>query len=187
MPGLSSKRSAKETARFVEPMQCLAVAKLPEGSNWEYEIKFDGYRAFGSKSSGRVRLMSRNENDLAARFPILAQDLAGLPDETVIDGEIIALNDTGRRSFNVLQNYRRVGTPLQFYPFDVLTLAGRSLQHQPLEERRKVLRTKILPRTPESVLFSETLEATAWEVTAAAGSAGTGREPFSPPAAISQT
>jgi ATP-dependent DNA ligase len=180
-------RRAKATARFVEPMQCLPVAKLPEGSNWEYEVKFDGYRALGIKSGGRVRLMSRNQNDLAARFPILAQALAELPDETIIDGEIVALDKTGRPSFNVLQNYRRAGTPLQFYAFDVLTLAGRSLQDQALEERRKVLRTKILPRIPESVLFSETLEATAWEVTAAAGSAGTGREPFSPPAAISQT
>jgi ATP-dependent DNA ligase len=50
MPGLSSMRRAKATARFVEPMQCLPVAKLPEGSNWEYEVKFDGYRALGIKS-----------------------------------------------------------------------------------------------------------------------------------------
>ena len=172
MAGLTSKRRAKETARFVEPMQCLPVAKLPEGSNWEYEVKFDGYRALGIKSGGRVKLMSRNENDLAARFPILAQALAELPDETIIDGEIVALDETGRPSFNVLQNYRRAGTPLQFYAFDVLTLAQRSLQDRPLEERRKVLRTKILPRMPESVLFSETLEATASEVTEAVKAQG---------------
>jgi DNA ligase D-like protein (predicted ligase) len=164
VPGLRSKRRKKETARFVEPMQCLPVAKLPESSNWEYEVKFDGYRALGIKSGGRVRLMSRNQNDLASRFPILAEAFAELPDETIIDGEIVALDETGRPSFNVLQNYRRAGTPLQFYAFDVVTFAGRSLQDQPLEERRKVLRTKILPRMSESVLFSETLEATGPEV-----------------------
>jgi ATP dependent DNA ligase-like protein len=60
-------------------MQCLPVAKLPEGPNWEYEVKFDGYRALGIKSGGRVRLMSRNENDLAARFPILTRALANIP------------------------------------------------------------------------------------------------------------
>jgi hypothetical protein len=134
-------------------MQCLPVANLPEGPNWEYEVKFDGYRALGIKSGGRVRVMSRNENDLADRFPILAQALAKLPDETSIDGELVALDETGRPSFNVLQNCRRAGTPLQFYVFDVLTLAGRSLQDQPLEERRKALRTKVISALPDSVLF----------------------------------
>jgi hypothetical protein len=130
----------------------------------EYEVKFDGYRALAIKSGGRVRLLSRNENDLADRFPILVQALAELPDETSIDGELVALDEKGRPSFNLLQNYRRAGTPLQFYAFDVLTLAGRSLQDRPLEERRKVLRTKVLPRMPDSVLFSETLEASASEI-----------------------
>jgi ATP-dependent DNA ligase len=49
-------------------MQCLPVANLPEVSNWEYEVKFDGYRALGIKSDGRVRLMSRNENDSQLDF-----------------------------------------------------------------------------------------------------------------------
>ena len=93
-----SVRCDVETARFVEPMQCLPVAKLPEGSNWEYEVKFDGYRALGIKRGGRVRLMSRNENDLADQFPILAQALAELPDETSIEGELVALDETGRPS-----------------------------------------------------------------------------------------
>jgi ATP-dependent DNA ligase len=116
--------------------------------------------------------MSRNENDLAGRFPILAQALAELPDETSMDGELVVLDGSGRPSFNVLQNYRRGGATLQFYAFDVLILAGRSLQDRPLEERRKVLRTKIVPRMPDSVLFSETLEATASKVTKAVKAQG---------------
>jgi ATP-dependent DNA ligase len=111
---------------------------------------------------------------VSARFPILAQALAKLPDETSIDGELVALDETGRPSFNVLQNYRRAGSPLQFYAFDVLTLAGRSLQNEPLEERRKVLRTKVMPGLPDSVLFSESLEATASKITEAVKAQGLG-------------
>jgi ATP-dependent DNA ligase len=109
-------------------MQCLAVAKLPEGSHWEYEIKFDGYRALGIKSGGRVRVMSRNENDFSGRFPSVARALSKLPDDTVVDGEIVALDETGMPSFNVLQNYSHGGTPLQFYAFDLIHLAGKNLR-----------------------------------------------------------
>jgi DNA ligase D-like protein (predicted ligase) len=156
-----------QPARFVEPMQCLAVAKLPEGPDWEYEIKFDGYRALGIKSAGRVRLMSRNGNDFSARFPSVANALSKLPDDSIVDGEIVALDETGRPSFNVLQNYNHATTPLQFYAFDLLHLAGKNLRDCPLDERRELLRAKVMPRMQGEVRFSETLEATAAEIVAA--------------------
>ena len=148
-------------------MQCLAVAKLPEGLDWEYEIKFDGYRALGIKSSGRVRLMSRNGNDFSTRYPSVTRALSKLPEDTVVDGEIVALDETGRPSFNVLQNYNHADTPLQFYVFDLLHLAGKNLRDRALDERRKLLLVRVLPRMPVEILFSETLEATAGEVVAA--------------------
>jgi DNA ligase D-like protein (predicted ligase) len=156
-----------QPARFVEPMQCLAVAKLPEGPDWKYEIKFDGYRALGIKSAGRVRLMSRNGNDFSARFPSVANALSKLPDDSIVDGEIVALDETGRPSFNVLQNYKHSDTPLQFYVFDLLHLAGKNLCDRPLKARRELLRAKVTPRMPEEIRFSETLEATAAEIVAA--------------------
>ena len=161
------KTRAQQPARFVEPMQCLAVANLPEGPNWEYEIKFDGYRALGIKSAGRVRLMSRNGNDFSARFPSIANALAKLPDDSIVDGEIVALDETGRPSFNVLQNYNHAATPLQFYAFDLLHLKGKNLRDRPLVNRRELLRARVMPRMQGEVLFSETLETTAAEIVAA--------------------
>jgi DNA ligase D-like protein (predicted ligase) len=161
------KPPPKHPARFVEPMQCLAVAKLPGGPDWEYELKFDGYRAFGIKGGGRARLMSRNGNDFSARFPSLARALSKLPDDTIIDGEIVALDETGRPSFNVLQNHNHSATPLEFYVFDILHLAGENLRDRPLDERRELLRTKLMPRMQDEVRFSETLKASAAEVVAA--------------------
>jgi ATP-dependent DNA ligase len=153
-------------------MQCLAVAKLPEGPDWGYEIKFDGYRALGIKSAGRVRLMSRNGNDFSGRFPSVARAISNLPDDTVVDGEIVALDETGMPSFNVLQNYNHAATPLQFYAFDLLHLAGKNLRDRPLDERRELLRAKVMPRMPGEIRLSETLEASAAEIVAAVKNQG---------------
>ena len=89
---------------FIEQMACLAAANLPAGSDWEYELKLDGYRAIGFKRRGRVHPRLRNAKDLSQRFGSLIRLLRPLADETVVDGEIVALDDAGRPSFNLLQN-----------------------------------------------------------------------------------
>jgi bifunctional non-homologous end joining protein LigD len=92
------------TATFVDPMLCLAVEKLPEGQDWRYEVKLDGYRAIGVRTRDGAALWSRNKRDFSRRYPEVYGALTSLPPETVNDGEVVALADDGRPSFSVLQN-----------------------------------------------------------------------------------
>jgi len=93
-------------AGFVEPMLLLRTEQLPESDGWMYEIKLDGYRAQAIKTLGKLQLRSRNNNDFSVRYSSIANALSKLPNETVVDGEIVALDQTGKPSFNALQNYQ---------------------------------------------------------------------------------
>jgi ATP-dependent DNA ligase len=115
----------KTKGAFVEPMDCLPVSKLPEGSQWLWEIKMDGYRAVAVKSAGTVTLYSRNRKVLNKRFPYIVEPLNGLPDGTVIDGEIVALDDDGRPVFNLLQNFTSEAGRIRYFVFDLLFFENR--------------------------------------------------------------
>jgi len=140
-------------------MLLLRTEKLPEGPGIQYEIKFDGYRALAMKSGGKVQLRSRNDNDFNVRYPGIVKALAAMPDETVIDGEVVALDRDGKPSFNTLQNYGSAGAPLHFYIFDLLILKGRDVMGEPLVKRRELLEEHILPNLTEPIRYSPVLEA----------------------------
>jgi bifunctional non-homologous end joining protein LigD len=91
-------------ARFIEPMLLLRTDALPnDRERWQYELKVDGYRAVAFKSGRKLHLRSRNNNDFTKRYPGVLRGLAKLPNETVIDREIVAIDEIGRRSFDALQ------------------------------------------------------------------------------------
>ena len=126
----------KAKASFIEPMLLLRTDKLPEGPDWLIELKLDGYRALAIKSGGTVKLRSRNDNNFNSRYLAILRALASMPDETVIEGEVVALDEDGRPSFNTLQNYGAAGVPLHFFIFDLLMLQGREVIGEPLVKRR---------------------------------------------------
>jgi len=120
-------------------MYAQAVQNLPEGKEWLYEVKFDGYRCLAGRNSNTVTLWSRRGNIFTAQFPIIAGACERLAPGTLLDGEIVAVDKQGRISFNLLQHHRSRAEALLFYAFDVLMCRGISLLKEPLHIRREVL------------------------------------------------
>ena len=143
--------------KFIEPMYARAVEKLPAGREWLYEIKLDGYRCLAGRDSKRVTLWSRRANIFTTQFPRIARAFEKLDDNTLIDGEIVAVDDDGRISFNLLQHHRSKAPALQFYAFDLLTYRGRSLLRVPLQSRRQLL-AEALHGIADPVRLSEAFE-----------------------------
>ena len=149
----------KRTASFIEPMLLLRTDTLPEGKQWLYELKLDGYRAIAFKRDGAVHLRSRNDNDFSVRYAAVTKALAKLPDNTVIDGEVVAFDADGRPSFNALQNYGSAPGPVVYYVFDVMVLAGVDVTREPLDKRRDLLEKKLLPKVTEPVRYAPPFDA----------------------------
>src|SRR5260221_140414 len=110
----------KRKAEFIEPQECALVSKLPEGPQWTYEVKLDGYRVIGVKTSRDTILYSRNRKNFNKRYPYIAEALAELPPETVVDGEVVALDDSGRPDFHALQHFQASASRIQYFVFDLL-------------------------------------------------------------------
>ena len=81
-------------------MECAPVSKLADGSQWVYEIKLDGYRAVAVKSEGKLTLFSKRGKSFNRQFPHVVEAMVDLPDNTVVDGEVVALDESGRPDFN---------------------------------------------------------------------------------------
>jgi bifunctional non-homologous end joining protein LigD len=140
-------------------MLLVRTDRLPDdGTKWAYQLKLDGYRAIAYRTGGKVQLRSRNDNDFSARYRDVMKGLAKLPDDTVIDGEIVAFDGGGRPSFAALQNYAPP-TPLAYYVFDVMMLTGRDVTREPFDARVRLLERDVLPVLSEPVRYTESLDA----------------------------
>jgi DNA ligase D-like protein (predicted ligase) len=149
-----------QKAKFIPPMLLLRTEKLPEGPEWLVEFKLDGYRSLAIKTGGKVQLRSRNDKDFTARYSSLVKALSPMPDETVLDGEVVALDAEGRPSFNTLQNYGSAESSLHFFIFDVLVLKGKDLMGMPLVKRRALIEKHVLPDLADPIRYSPILEGT---------------------------
>ena len=125
-------------------MECLSATKLPQGPEWSYEIKLDGFRLSTVKQKGETTLYSRRGNILNRKFHYIATALKELPDNTVLDGELVALDAAGKSDFGLLQNFRSAESKIHFYVFDILVLKGKDVSRLPLNERRALF-GKIIP------------------------------------------
>lgn len=153
----------------IHPMLAESVDQPFDGAEWLFEIKWDGYRAIAFIEGGKVRLVSRNQNDLTPRYPEL-HELAKFvkAKNAVLDGEVVTLDEEGRASFSLMQQrtgFRpggRRGTvnadvPVLYYAFDLLYLDGYDWRRVPLEERKRKLVSLLV--TGDVLRYSDHYEA----------------------------
>jgi DNA ligase D-like protein (predicted ligase) len=147
-------------------MECQPVTKLPDTPQWSYEIKLDGYRAIAVKAGPVVNLFSRRRKSFNRQFPYIVEALRDLPEGTVLDGEIVALDDEGRPNFHLLQRFRSESSRIRYFVFDLLICEDRDLTGLPLSERRELLKSAFKLDSPR-IRISEQFQVSATEMLAA--------------------
>ena len=146
--------------KAVPPMLATSAVRLPEGPDWTYEVKWDGYRTLALKDGAAVTLWSRNLRNATAQYPSIVRAITGLGARAVLlDGEAVAVDDDGRPSFQAL--HHQSAHLVVYYAFDVLHLDGRDLLNAPLDERRSLL-SALVRNT--SVFLSEPLPGTTAQI-----------------------
>ncbi|RFM26395.1 DNA ligase D [Deminuibacter soli] len=140
----------------IKPMLATRVDQPFDHADWLYEIKWDGYRAVAYVRKGKVQLLSRNNLSFTEKFAPVTASLKSFPGDVVLDGEIVAVNNTGNPDFQALQGYLKHGAKahLLYQVFDVLWYNGRDYTQLPLLERKEILRS-LLPEEDAVIRFSD--------------------------------
>jgi ATP-dependent DNA ligase len=143
-------------AGFIAPCLPMTAPRPPSGPLWLHEVKHDGFRIIARKDGLRVRLYSRQGNDLTNRFPLIVEAMARLPSCT-LDGEGVACDDSGVASFNLLLHRKRDEHAFLF-AFDLIELDGEDLRRQSLEQRKFKLH-RLLAHAAPGLVFNVGLTA----------------------------
>ncbi|HVG24296.1 MAG TPA: non-homologous end-joining DNA ligase, partial [Thermoanaerobaculia bacterium] len=154
---------------FPPMLATLADGPPKNDDDWHYELKYDGFRAVIAISAGKVSMLSRNELDLAPRFPRMYDALQKVKaKEVVVDGEVVVLDEKGAPRFQLLQ---QGSGKERLILFDILWLDGEDLRRRPYEERRKILQ-KTFARPPANIYVAESLEMSGEKALALAAKGG---------------
>lgn len=159
-PARSGKGVKAALPTMLEPQLATLTDRAPEGEGWLAEIKFDGYRALCRIDQGKAVFHTRAGNDWTARWPDIAQAAAQLPADTAwLDGEVVALDEQGNVSFQMLQNMAQHRGRLAYYAFDLPYLNGYDLRALPLSQRKELLRVLLEKTGPAGpIRYSDHLE-----------------------------
>jgi bifunctional non-homologous end joining protein LigD len=125
----------------VKPMLATLVDDAFDDDGWLFELKFDGYRALGGRRRHELQLYSRSGQDFRQKYDTIAEALEDLPDDTIVDGEIVAVDKHGKPHFNWLQNWQSHSEgELHYYIFDLLWLKGKDIRGLALQQRKELLK-----------------------------------------------
>lgn len=152
-----------------------SVNQIPEGEDWLYELKYDGYRIMAFVEGNDVRLITRNGNDYGNRFHTVTASLIDLAKgrAMVLDGEVVITDESGKTDFQALQSYMKnpqAKNPT-FIVFDLLALDGADLRERPLVDRREMLEA-LMKEAPKGLYYSRYVRGKGKECFAAACETG---------------
>lgn len=146
--------SGRKIKNFITPMLAKTAPEAFDSKDWVFETKWDGYRAIADLSSKNLKLYSRNGRSFSEKFPQIVENLQLQKSKMIVDGEIVALNKDGKADFQALQRFsENPDQQLTYQVFDLLWLDGKSVEHLPLSERKKLLR-KVLVQN-DVIKYSE--------------------------------
>ena len=152
---LLKKATKSPILKNIKPMLATLVDTPFDDENWQYEVKWDGYRALAFVNNGEVNLASRNNKSFNEKFYPIYELLKSWKINAAVDGEILVLNEKGISNFGALQNWRsEADGELIFYVFDILWYDGKNLMHLPLYQRQAILK-QVLPENDDRVRISK--------------------------------